>query len=320
VRWEEEPSGEPGSRAPSWIDDFLAHCRSERGLASNTVEAYRRDLRAWARFCTERGVDMGSAEPHDVTAYLESLREGRAPTTRPQSPATVARKLVAVRALYRFLVSEGIVRGDPTLAIGAPRRPRSLPKAISVHDVARLLGAPTNDLLGRRDRALLEVLYGAGIRISELVALDVDDVDLEQGMVWVRGGKGGKDRRVPLGRVACETVASYLVASRPELAGRARTRTAHGALWLNARGGRLTRQACWKALRAHAARAGLGGKVSPHTLRHSFATHLLEGGADVRVVQELLGHASLATTQVYTMVSDGHLREVYHSAHPRARA
>ena len=313
--------GRSSSSASTWVDDFLAHCRSERGLARNTVEAYRRDLRAWARFCAEEDIDLGAARPEHVTRYLERLREGGSRTTmRPQSPATVARKLVAVRAFYRFLVLEGILRGDPTLAIGVPRRPRSLPKAISLHDVTLLLGAPANDLLGRRDRALLEVLYGSGIRISELVALDVDDVDLEERTVWVRSGKGGKDRRVPLGKLACEAVASYLVSSRPELAGRGRGGTTHGALWLNARGGRLTRQACWKALRAHAARAGLGGKVSPHTLRHSFATHLLEGGADVRVVQELLGHASLATTQVYTMVSDGHLREVYRSAHPRARA
>ena len=312
--------GEPDSRAPAWIDEFLAHCRSERGLARNTVEAYRRDLRAWARFCAEEGVDMGSVQPEDVTTYLERLRGGGSSRGQSQSPATVARKLVAVRAFYRFLVSEGFVEGDPTLAIGVPRRPRSLPRAISLEDVTRLLGAPANDLLGRRDRALLEVLYGAGIRISELVALDVDDVDLEERTVWVRGGKGGKDRRVPLGKVACEAVASYVAGSRRELAGRARGGTTHGALWLNARGGRLTRQACWKALRAHAARAGLGAKVSPHTLRHSFATHLLEGGADVRVVQELLGHASLATTQIYTMVSDGHLREVYRATHPRARA
>ena len=203
--------------------------------------------------------------------------------------------------------------------MGTPRRPRSLPKAIRVDEVARLLEAPDTGLLGRRDRAVLEILYGAGLRISELVSLDVDDVDLEARTVWVRGGKGGRDRRVPLGRAACEALDAYLVGSRPELASRAPARGSLGALVLNSRGGRLTRQACWKLIRSYAERIGLASRVSPHTLRHSFATHLVEGGADIRVVQELLGHASLTTTQVYTFVGEARLRQVYLAAHPRAR-
>ena len=302
------------------IDDFIAHCRAERGLSSNTVDAYRRDLASWIRFCAGRGVDALAPGTDDLTAYLASLRtEGRGAGRRPYAAATVARKLVAVRALLRFLLREGSLSSDPTVAVGTPKRPRSLPKALSVDDVETLLEAPGRDLLGRRDRAILEVLYAAGIRISELVGLDVDDLDLEDGTVWVRRGKGAKDRRVPIGASARAAVDAYLVGSRPQLVGRARPPGPGGALWLNARGGRLTRQACWNLLKAHAARAGIDRRVSPHTLRHSFATHLLEGGADVRVVQELLGHSSLATTQLYTLVSDGHLQEVYLSAHPRAR-
>ena len=303
-----------------WVDDFIAYCRAERGLAANTIDAYRRDLRSWMRFCVEEGIDPGAPVPADLTAFLERLRARGSNGERAHSPATVARKLVAVRALYRFLLREGLIARDPTVVVGVPRRPRSLPKALSVEQVARLLEAPGNDLLGRRDRALLEVLYGTGLRISELVHLDVDDVDLDGRTVWVRAGKGDKDRRVPLGRPAADATGAYLVATRPDLAVRARPPGPGGALWLNARGGRLTRQGAWNVLRGHARAAGLQASVSPHTLRHSFATHLLEGGADVRVVQELLGHASLVTTQIYTMVSDRHLRAVYLAAHPRASA
>ena len=310
-------STEPVQR---WIDDFIVHCRAERGLAGNSVEAYQRDLRSWIGFCAAEGVDPAAPAPSDLTAFLEWLRGGGPDRGASRAPATVARKLVAVRAFYRFLLREGLIAHDPTSTVGVPRRPRSLPKALSVQEVARLLEAPATDLLGRRDRALLEVLYGAGVRISELVHLDVDDLDLDNRTVWVRAGKGAKDRRVPLGRSAADATGAYLVATRPELAARARPPGPGAALWLNARGARLTRQGCWSLLRAHARTAGLRGRVSPHTLRHSFATHLLEGGADVRVVQELLGHASLVTTQIYTMVSEGHLRKVYLAAHPRARA
>ncbi|MFN2389690.1 MAG: site-specific tyrosine recombinase XerD [Actinomycetota bacterium] len=315
----EAPAGASGlPRLDRWIDEFLAHCAYERGLSKNTVAAYRRDLAAWRRFCLDRHVDPARATAAEVTAYLESLRSGRAPAPRRYQPASVARMLVALRALYRFLVREGHVDRDPTAKVGSPTRGRSLPKAIPVADVERLLTGPRPDLLGRRDRAILELLYGAGLRITELVDLDVDDLDIDDGTVVVRSGKGSKARRLPLGRAARRALAGYLTGSRPALATRARGGV-HGALFLNARGGRLTRQGAWKILRGHAELAGLGARVSPHTLRHSFATHMLDGGADIRVVQELLGHASLATTQVYTLVTERRLREAYLAAHPRAR-
>ena len=314
-----EPDAAPQARLHGWIDAFISHCRSERGLADNTVAAYRRDLALWAAFCAAEGVDPEHPPGESLTAFLESARAGRPPARGPLAPSSLARLVVSLRALYRFLVREGVVASDPTALVGAPRKARPLPKALPVEDVVALVEAPPDDLLGRRDRALLETLYGAGLRISELVALDRDDVDLEGGWVLVRAGKGGRARRVPLGRAARAAVDAYLVRSRPELVRRGGTRGARGALWLNARGGRLSRQGCWKAIAVHARAVGLADKVSPHVLRHSFATHLLEGGADVRVVQELLGHANLATTQVYTRVTDPRLVEVFRSAHPRAQ-
>jgi integrase/recombinase XerD len=226
---------------------------------------------------------------------------------------------VSLRSLYRFLVREGRVDVDPTARLLAPKQPRPIPKAIPKEDVAAMIELPASDLLGRRDRATLEILYGAGLRISELVGLDVDDVDLEDQSVLVRAGKGAKSRRVPVGKHAVMATSDYLSVSRPTLVQRSAGGSARGALILNARGGRLTRQGCWKLLKRYAAAAGLADEISPHTFRHSFATHMLDAGADIRVVQELLGHASLATTQVYTLVSDSRLREVYLAAHPRAR-
>ena len=303
-----------------WIDEYLTHISSERGLSTNTVSAYRRDLGTWARFCAETGIDGAAAGPDDLTEYLERLRAGRSPARVALSDLSVARMLVSVRSLYRFLAREGLIDHDPTAKVGSPKRGRSIPKAISIEDIERLIDSPADDTLGRRDRAILETLYGAGLRISELVGLDVDDVDLDEGSVLVRVGKGSKGRRVPLGRAARRAVGDYLSGSRSELLTRAKSSpAARGALFLNARGGRLSRQGCWKSLKGHAERAGLQARVSPHTLRHSFATHMLDGGADIRVVQELLGHASLATTQVYTLVSDARLREVYVASHPRAR-
>ncbi|MDQ4142978.1 MAG: tyrosine recombinase XerD [Actinomycetota bacterium] len=301
-----------------WVEEFLSYVRSEKGLAANTVAAYRRDLGLWRSFCAERPIDCRKAGPGDLTEFLERLRAGGPPATKPMSPSSVARVIVSIRSFFRFLVRESYVEEDPTLKIGAPKRPRPIPKAIPFEDVERLVELPPKDLLGRRDRAILESLYGAGLRISELVALDVDDVDLEGGTVLVRSGKGAKGRRVPLGRAAISAIGEYLTVSRPELATKSTGSSA--ALFLNARGGRLSRQGCWKILKTHARAAGLDDRVSPHTLRHSFATHMLDAGADIRVVQELLGHASLSTTQVYTLVSDSHLHEVYVSAHPRARA
>ena len=299
-----------------WIDEFLTYLRFERGLADNTISAYRRDLVVWQTFCSERGIDPASAGPDDMTDYMERLRSGDAERP-PYSSSSVARMLVSLRAFHRFLVREGGASSDPTAKIGSPKRPRSIPKAIPLSDVERLLELPSSDHLGRRDHAILEVLYGAGMRISELVNLDVDDVDLDEGSVLIRAGKGGKSRRVPVGRAARAAVGDYLTTVRPGLA--AKSTGGASALFLNARGGRLSRQGCWKILRRYAEIAGLEDRVSPHTLRHSFATHMLDAGADIRVVQDLLGHASLATTQVYTLVSDTKLREVYYSSHPRAR-
>jgi integrase/recombinase XerD len=232
--------------------------------------------------------------------------------------------VVAVRGLHAFAVAEGLAQSDPATAVRPPPPPRRLPKAISVAEVEKLLAAACTGPSGLRDRALLELLYGTGARISEAVSLDVDDLDLSGGespgslASAVRlNGKGGKQRLVPVGTFARQAVEAYLVRARPALASAARGGQPSPALFLNARGGRLTRQGAWGALRAAAGRAGLA-HVSPHVLRHSFATHLLDGGADVRVVQELLGHASVTTTQVYTLVTVDKLREVYAAAHPRA--
>ena len=304
----------------AWIDEFLSYVEFEKGLAVNTVAAYRRDLEVWRRYSESKSLRPQDVTGDDITDYLECLRRGKSPAQARYSSSSVARMLVSVRAFYRFLTEEDMVDVDPTATVGSPKKPRSIPKAIALDDVETLLSLPADDLLGRRDQAILETLYGAGLRISELVGLDVDDVDLKEGVVLIRLGKGAKTRRVPIGRAAKRALGDYIALSRPELAKRSRGQGSRGALFLNARGGRLSRQGCWKILKGYADMAGFEGKVSPHTLRHSFATHMLDAGADIRVVQELLGHASLATTQVYTLVSDRRLREVYLAAHPRARA
>ena len=252
----------------------------------------------------------------DVTEFLAALRDG-APERPALSASSAARTIVAVRGFHKFLALEGETLTDPAGAVAPPKAPKRLPKAISLHDVERLLSAASvgDTPASLRDRAIVEVLYGSGARISEAVGLDVDDIDLEQGSVRLMG-KGGKERIVPLGSYARAAVTAYTVRARPSMAINGKGTP---ALFLNQRGGRLTRQSAWKAIHAAAERAGLGATVSPHTLRHSFATHLLDGGADVRVVQELLGHASVTTTQIYTMVTIQRLREVYAEAHPRAR-
>jgi integrase/recombinase XerD len=296
---------------------YLDHLAVERGLAPNTLASYRRDLRRYLDHL-ERS---GAGAPQDVTeqhvsAFLVALREGDADHP-PLAANSAARAVVAVRGLHRFLVREGLAADDPARAIRPPAPPKRLPKAISVEEVEALLAAAGADETPRavRDRALLELLYGCGARISEAVGLDVDELDLDSGTVRLVG-KGSKERVVPLGSYAREAVQAYLVRARPALAAAGK---GSPALFLNARGGRLSRQSAWTVLRAAAARAGITREVSPHTLRHSFATHLLDGGADVRVVQELLGHASVTTTQVYTLVTVDRLREVYATAHPRAR-
>ncbi len=297
------------------IQRFLDHLTVERGLSPHTVAAYRRDLERYAAFLRERGITDGRrVDELTVAAHVATVSASTHGDGKPYRATSVVRALSSVRAFHRFLVREGQARTDPTTPVVRPKLPRSLPKPLSVDEVARVLAAPDRSAKGLRDRAVLETLYGAGLRISELVGLDVDDVDLEEGSVRVLG-KGGKERDVPLGRFARDAVSAYLTRVRPEFAA-ARSRS---ALFLNQRGGRLTRQGCAGILAARATEAGIEKKVSPHTLRHSFATHLLEGGADIRVVQELLGHASVATTQVYTLVTKEHLREVYFTSHPRAR-
>jgi integrase/recombinase XerD len=297
------------------VQRFLDHLLVERGLSPNTLAAYRRDLARYVAFLDERAIrDARDVADADVSAHVAAVSSSSYGDGRSYRATSVVRALSSIRAFHRFLLREGDVERDATAGVIRPKLPKRLPKPLSVEDVTRLLAQPDASPAGLRDRAVLETLYGAGLRISELVGLDVDDVDLEEGSVRVLG-KGGKERDVPLGRYAREATSAYLIRVRPDLA----TRRSRSALFLNLRGGRLTRQGCTLILQKHATAASIGKKVSPHALRHSFATHLLEGGADVRVVQELLGHASVATTQVYTLVTKEHLREVYFTSHPRAR-
>jgi integrase/recombinase XerD len=305
----------------------------ERGLAAHTLAAYRRDLLRYEATLAARGrTVIGDVTTDDVAAFLAGLREGDDDHS-PLAASSAGRAVVAVRGLHAFAATEGLASSDPASLVHPPTSPRKLPRAIGVPEVERLIAAAGGGVGGEadgealrplRDRALLELLYGTGARISEAVGLDVDDLGFlaveapQAPPATVRlAGKGGKDRVVPVGRYAREALEAYLVRARPALAAAARRASASPAVFLNARGGRLTRQGAWGVLKAAADRAGLGG-VSPHTLRHSYATHLLDGGADVRVVQELLGHASVTTTQIYTMVTVDKLREVYSAAHPRA--
>ena len=308
------------------IGRYLDHLAVERGLAEHTLQAYRRDLRRYAATLTAAGrTDIADVTTTDVADFLARLREGDAQHP-PLAASSAGRAVVAVRGLHAFACAEGMTADDPAAAIRPPAPPRRLPKAISIPDVERLLDAADTGPAALRDRALLELLYGTGARISEAVGLDVDDLELSGDQrsggdfkpSTIRlSGKGGKERLVPVGTFARGAIDAYLVRARPALAAASGRGQPSPALFLNARGGRLTRQGAWMALRAAAGRAGLD-EVSPHVLRHSFATHLLDGGADVRVVQELLGHASVTTTQVYTLVTVDKLREVYASAHPRA--
>jgi integrase/recombinase XerD len=299
------------------VEAYLDHLAVERGLAANTMSSYRRDLHRYAVHLDAAGrVSLRDVAEADVAAFLSALRGGD-DRHGPLSVASAGRAVVAVRGLHRFALREGWTTLDPAREIKPPVPARRLPKAITVAQVAALLEAPDPATpLGLRDRALLELLYGTGARISEAVGLAVDDLDRGSGVVRL-DGKGGKQRVVPVGSCAGRAVEAYLVRSRPVLIAAG---SGTSALLLNARGGRLSRQSAWTVLRAAATRAALAVEVSPHTLRHSYATHLLDGGADVRVVQELLGHASVTTTQVYTLVTVDRLREVYATAHPRARS
>jgi integrase/recombinase XerD len=312
------------------IQTYLDHLTVERGMSRHTVAAYRRDLHRYADYLAELEVN----DPSQVTSamigsYAARLREGvpgrdgEGWIEAPLANSSVARAVIAVRSLHRFAASEGLTPGDPARNVRPPKPPRRLPKALSLEQVQAMLAVPATDThVGLRDAALLELLYGTGVRISEAVSLDVDEADR---LVRVRDGepapglrvlgKGSKERIVPVGSYARRALNAYLVRGRPALTAQGRGTP---ALFVNTRGGRLSRQSAWAVLRSVAEQAGITTDVSPHTLRHSYATHLLDGGADIRVVQELLGHASVTTTQIYTLVTIDHLREVFLTSHPRA--
>jgi integrase/recombinase XerD len=300
------------------VDAYLRHVSIERGLSEHTISAYRRDLAGYVGWLTERGIaDTGAITPDLVSAFVAE----RSAAQPPPAATSLARLQSSVRGWHRFLAAEGVA-ADPTARLRPPKTPRRLPKALTIDQVVALLDAAgpppgearETDIVGLRDRALLELLYATGARVSEVVQLDVDD--LAHGELLRVRGKGSKERIVPVGSYARAAVDAYLARARPQLATRGR---ATPRLFLGVRGAPLSRQSAWLVIGAAAERAGLTAHVSPHTLRHSFATHLLQGGADVRVVQELLGHASVATTQIYTHVTADALREVYATAHPRAR-
>jgi integrase/recombinase XerD len=302
------------------VSEYLQHMGVERGLAVNTLSAYRRDLARYANYLAASGPERpGDVTRRHVTGFVQALSDGSDGGTA-LGVRSAARTVVAVRGLHRFWALEGITTADPASDVHPPMPGKRLPKAISVDEVTRILeAAGTDTATGLRDRALLEFLYSTGARISEAVGLDVDDISLrpeQAGPAIVRlFGKGSKERLVPLGSYGARALDAYLVRGRPLLAAKGKGTP---ALFLNARGGRISRQSAWTILKAAADKANITKDVSPHTLRHSFATHLLEGGADVRVVQELLGHASVTTTQVYTLVTADTLREIYAAAHPRA--
>lgn len=292
-----------------WIESFADHLALEVGSSTNTVEAYLRDVRRFAEYATGAGVTHpGGISPETVRQFVYALKDLGFAT------ASIRRQISALRTYYRFLVSEGHVEADPTEELETPRGWRTLPDVLTLAEVEALLGAPHPDeALAWRDRALLELAYGTGARVSELVGLAVHDVAFDEGLVRLFG-KGSKERLVPVGRRAIGAVALYLREIRPRLD----RGFGAGKLLLNARGRPLTRVGAWRIITGAAARAGLAKRVTPHTLRHTFATHLLEGGADLRAVQEMLGHADLATTQIYTHVDREYLRSVHQAYHPRA--
>ncbi|UPL13071.1 site-specific tyrosine recombinase XerD [Microbacterium galbinum] len=294
------------------LDSYLRHVTIERGLSDHTVSAYRRDLDGYIAWLSEQGV----TDTSEVTAQvIGRFIEERSSEVPPPAATSLARLQSSVRGWHRYLAREGIEQDDPSGRLRPPKAPRRLPKALTIDQVERLLQAPSSEEpIGIRDRALLELLYATGARVSEAVGLDVDD--LAHGDVLRLRGKGSKERIVPIGSFARDAVDAYLTRVRPGLAAKGR---ASARLFLGARGAPLSRQSAWLVIRSAAERAQITAEVSPHTLRHSFATHLLQGGADVRVVQELLGHASVATTQIYTHVSVDTLRDIYATSHPRAR-
>jgi len=299
------------------INSFLNYLRVEKGFSGNTLEAYRNDLQQLASFAEEEAARKSrmpawaSFGRDELLSYLLNLKE------RNYAATTIARKAAATRSFFGFLKSEGIVKADPTENMSSPSVGKSLPKPISFIQVRQLLDQPTklNTLEAKRDKAMLELLYASGMRISELVSLNVGDVNTSEGNVRCFG-KGHKERIIPIYEQAARAVKEYVQEVRPKLAHNKKDET---ALFLNPRGERITRQGFWQKLKEYARTAGLDSQISPHTLRHSFATHMLSGGADLRAVQELLGHANISTTQVYTHLTDEHVRRTYERSHPRAK-
>jgi integrase/recombinase XerD len=293
--------------------DFLAYLEFERGLSRNTLEAYRSDLLQLGRFLAERGVSALDAGPADIGDFLTRLAKGDA-DHRPASPATIHRKSACLRSFYRHLRREGLRESDPTATLSAPRRSRKLPQVLTRAEVERLLSQPSGgDPYALRDRALLELMYASGLRASEAIGLELGDVDPDERVLRARG-KGSRERMVPIGQVAMKALHAYFERGRPQLV----KQRDESHIFVNFRGGQLTRQGLYKIVRRHATGAGLADRMSPHTLRHTFATHLLAGGCDLRSVQEMLGHADVSTTQLYTHLSSDRLKDVYFKAHPRA--
>jgi integrase/recombinase XerD len=294
------------------LDDFLGYLAVERGASPHTISAYGGDLRAYLRYLSERSIDPLAATREDVTGFMARLQ------SQQMAPSTVERKIAAVKSFYSFLVREGLTENHPTVDLALPKVPARLPEVVSIDDAERLLSQPFPDgPVGLRDRAVLEVLYGCGLRVSELTGLDLLDLDLDAGFVRVMG-KGGKERLVPIAGAAQRSLGEYLEHGRPYLrAKKSSARQDPSAVFLNVRGGRLTRQAVFGIVRTYGEKTGL--QLHPHTLRHSFATHMLQGGAELRALQEMLGHADISTTQVYTHVDRAHVREEYLTTHPRAR-
>jgi integrase/recombinase XerD len=295
------------------ILDFLAYLELERGLSRNTLQAYRSDLLQLGEFLDAQGVSVMDAGHGELAGFLAELARGTAERP-PVAASTLARKLACLRSFYRHLRREGMIEHDPTADLRGPRGPARLPKVLSRDEVARLLSQPSGaGPLVLRDRALLELMYACGLRASEATSLTLGDVDLQEGLLCARG-KGSKERLVPIGRQALSAVRAYCSGARPLLIGA----NVQPRLFVNHRGGELTRQGLYKIVQGHARTAGLSERMSPHTLRHTFATHLLAGGCDLRSLQEMLGHADLSTTQVYTHLSADRLKDAYFGAHPRA--
>jgi integrase/recombinase XerD len=307
------PAASTAQRFEHHVLDFLAYLEFERGLSRNTLEAYRSDLLQFGHFLTRNQLDATTLGHTELAGFLSELATG-GPQRPPVAPATIQRKAACLRSFYRHLRREEIITHDPTAELRSPRKNLKLPQVLSRDEVAKLLAAPRgSDAAALRDRAMLELMYACGLRASEAVDLTVGAVDLRVGVLRARG-KGSKERLIPVGREAVAAARAYLEFGRPKLVGLSDERH----LFVNHRGHGLTRQGLYKIVQRHAHAAGLEGKMSPHTLRHTFATHLLAGGCDLRSLQEMLGHADVATTQIYTHLSADRLKDVYFKAHPRA--